>query len=177
MATKTVGTTATTTLTAVQIPPSYNATPYISDTDWATIQNSILADGGNSHPIYPGAFTRQGLLFLPRDRGVIKLKSGDWVAVDPNGWPVVIANYALPQTLTASGTATSGSLAITFTASVIALGWQVGMPISGTNIPASSTIGAIAADGLTITIAPAANTATGSGANTVTVNGSGWTHS
>jgi hypothetical protein len=173
MATKTVGTTGTTVLTAVQIPPSYNATPYISDTDWATIQNSILNDGDGSHPILPGAFTRQGLLFLPRNRGVIQLKGGDWVAVDVNGWPVVISNYSLPQTLTATGTHNT-TTTITFTSSVLALGWQVGMPLSGTNVGVAAVISAISTDGKTVTASVAS---TGSGAQTVTVDGGGWTHS
>ena len=176
MVTKTVGTTGTTVLTAVQIPPSYNATPYISDTDWATIQNSILDDGAlqtSPHPNYPGAFTRQGLLFLPRNRGVVKLQPGDWVAVDVNGWPVVISNYSLPQTLTASGTHNS-TTTITFASSVLALGWQVGMPITGTSCGASAVISAISADGKTVTASVAS---TGSGAQTVTVDGGGWTHS
>lgn len=173
MATKTVGTTGTTVLTAVQIPPSYNATPYISDTDWATIQNSILVDSGNLHEILPGAFTRQGLLFLPRHRGVIKLQPGDWVAVDVNGWPVVISNYSLPQTLTATGTHATSKV-ITFATSVLALGWQIGMPVSGTNCGTSAVITAISSDGLTVTVSVAS---TGSGAQTVTVDAGGWTHS
>ena len=173
MATKTVGTAATTTLTAVQIPPSYNATPYVSDTDWATIQNSILEDVNNLHPIEPGAFTRQGMLYLPRKRGAIKLFPGDWVAVDPNGWPVVISNYALPQTLTATGTHATSKV-ITFATSVIVLGWQIGMPVSGTSCGTAAVITAISADGLTVTVSVAS---TGNGAQTVTVNGSGWTHS
>jgi hypothetical protein len=173
MSTKTVGTVSTTALTAVQIPPSYNATPYVSDTDWATIQNSILSDADGTHPIVPGAFTRQGLLFLPRHRGVIKLCPGDWVAVDLNGWPVVISNYSLPQTLTATGTHNT-TKTITFVTSVLALGWQVGMPLSGTSMGASAVISAISADGLTVTASVAS---TGSGAQTVTVDGGGWTHS
>ena len=173
MATKTVGTTGTTVLTAVQVPPRYNATPYISDADWATIQNSILDDENPTHPNYPGAFTRQGLLYLPRNRGVIKLKEGDWVAVDLNGWPVVISNYSLPQTLTATGTHAT-SKTITFASSVLALGWQVGMPLSGTNVGVAAVIQAISADGLTVTASVAS---TGSGAQTVTVDGGGWTHS
>ena len=173
MATKTVGTTGTTVLTAVQIPPSYNATPYISDTDWATIANSILGDKNPTHPIYPGAFTRQKMLYLPNNRGVIKLEDGDWVAVDPNGWPVVISNYSLPQTLTATGTHNTTTL-ITFTSSVLALGWQPGMPLSGTNVGTGAVISAISPNGLNVTASVAS---TGSGAQTVTVNGGGWTHS
>ena len=173
MATKTVGTTGTTVLTAVQIPPSYNATPYVSDADWATIATSILDDGGNLHPREPGGFTRQGLLYLPCKRGVIQLKPGDWVAVDLNGWPVVISNYSLPQTLTATGTHATTKV-ITFAMSVLALGWQVGMPLSGTSMGSAAVIQAISPDGLTVTASVAS---TGSGAQTVTVDGGGWTHS
>jgi hypothetical protein len=174
MATKTAGTTGTTVLTAVQVPPRYAATPYISDADWATIQNSILDDLNPTHPNYPGAFTRQGLLYLPRNRGVIKLQEGDWVAVDLNGWPVVISNYSMPQTLAATGTTVSGSKAITFAASVLALGWQIGMPLSGTGVGVAAVIQAISADGLTVT---ASVVSSASAPVTVTVNGGGWTHS
>jgi hypothetical protein len=173
MTLKTIGTAATTTLQGAQIPPSYNATPQISDADWASIKAAILDDVNPTHPIWPGALERKGMLYLPRNRGFVRLHAGDWVAFDPTGWPVVISNYALPQTLTASGTTTNLSTSLVFTSSVLALGWQVGMPISGTNVPASTVISAISLDGLTVTMSKAA---TGSATNTMTVNGAGWTH-
>ena len=174
MTTKTLGTVAGTTLVGIQIPPSYNATPYPSDTDWATIMESILADKNPTHPIYPGAMSRQGLLFLPQNRGVIKLQPGDWIGVDPNGWPVVVSNYSLPQTLTATGTTTNLSKAITFASSVLALGWQPGMPLSGVGVGVGAVIQAISVDGLTVTASVAS---TAGAAVTITVNAAGWTHS
>ena len=173
MALKNIGTAATTTLHGAQIPPDYNATA-ISDADWATLMQSILNDGDSSHPIWPGALERKGLLFLPLNRGVIKLRNGDWVATDPNGWPVVISNYSLPQTLTATGTTVNLSKTITFTSSVKALGWQVGMPLSGTGVGTSAVISAISVDGLTVTASVAS---TAGAAVTITVNAAGWTHS
>ena len=172
MSTKTLGTAATTTLTAVQIPPTGNATPAISDTDWATMANSILDDVIISHPIYPGAMSRSGLLYLP-NRGIVRLLPGDWIAVDTGGYPYLIPNYALAQTLTATLTMASGNPAATATSSVITLGWQVGMGISGTNITSGSAIKAISADGKTVTFTKNAN---GTGAQTATVS-NGWTHS
>ena len=173
MALKTIGTAATTTLSGLQIAPNYNATPVYSDTDWATLQQAILDDENLLHPIWPGALQRKGVLFLPRNRGVIKLYSGDWVATDPNGWPIVIANCALPQTLTATGTQATSKV-IMFATSVIALGWQIGMPVTGTLMGVSAVITSISPDGLTVGVSV---TSTGNGAQTVTVNGSGWTHS
>jgi hypothetical protein len=179
MATKTFGTLATTTLTAVQIPPGYNATPLISPADWATINNSIVNDvlmaknaQPSPKPLFGGAFTKSGLLYIP-NRGVLQTRPGDWVAVDPYGWPILLSDKAVPQTLTATGTTTNGSNQVTaLSTNVLNLGWAAGQAITGLNVPANTTIQAIAANGLSLTLS---NNATG-GASGTTFTVSSWTH-
>src|ERR1017187_455214 len=138
MATKTLGTLATSTLTAVQQQPDYNATPAISDADFAAINNSIFDDERNpqqllNQAIVNGSWARKGLLVIP-NRGVLKVRAGDWVAVDPNGWPILIGKESLPQTLTAVGGTNTSALVNGFTASVLTLGWWAGMAVTGTNV-------------------------------------------
>jgi hypothetical protein len=169
MSTKTGGTNATSTLTALQWTGQYGATS-ISDADIATIANDIIQD--NDPPaILPGAFSRMGLLYIPR-RGILKMRDGDWVMVGPEGFPYLVPRIASPGTLTATTTggtsATPGT--ITFAASVLTRGWMVGAAISGTNVASGALILAISGDGLTVT----ANT-TGTPSGTITVGS--WTHS
>jgi hypothetical protein len=90
LATVTFGTATTTTLTALPFSRGLN----MSDADIATIAESILNDKNSTHPIVPGAWARTGLLFLPDNRGVIKAKPGDYVAVDSTGWPILISANA-----------------------------------------------------------------------------------
>jgi hypothetical protein len=177
MATKTLGTLATNTLTGVQMPPDYNATPWISDADFATIANSIFDDERNpqqllNQAILNGSFSRKGLLVIP-NRGVLEVKAGDWVAVDPNGWPILIGRESLPQTLTATGNTNTSPALTNLSVNVLALGWWAGMAITGTNIPANTVIWAIASNGLSLTLSKAA---TGSTAGSTFTVGS-WTHS
>ena len=96
MATKTLGTTANNSLTALA------ATPAPVAIDFAVIVNSILSDGlsGNTSAdvqapnakgtIWPGAWEMNGLLYIP-NRGVLKVFPGDWVGVDSQGWPVLVS--------------------------------------------------------------------------------------
>ena len=177
MATKTLGTLATTTLTAVQQPPGYNATPAISDTDFAAINNAIFDDERNpqqllNQQIVNGSWSRTGLLIVP-NRGVLKVKAGDWVAVDPNGWPILIGKESLPQTLTATGTTNTNNQLTALSANVLTQGWWAGMAITGTDVPAGTVIQAIAADGKSLTLSKAATG--GHAGNTFTVGS--WTHS
>lgn len=67
------------------------------DADVATIQQAILddlvfADGVSR--VYPGAFAKNGLLYVPR-RGVLKVCPGDYVAVDASGWPILVSKEAI----------------------------------------------------------------------------------
>jgi hypothetical protein len=179
MATKTFGTLSGSTLTAVQIPPGYNATPLISDNDWGTINNSIYNDVLTpknalpaTRPIFGGAFTKSGLLYIP-NRGVLQTRPGDWVAVDPYGWPILLSDKAVPQTLTATGTTTNSSTAVTaLSTNVLNLGWAAGQAITGANVPANTVIQAIAANGLSLTLSKAAT----GGASGTTFTVSSWTH-
>jgi hypothetical protein len=84
MSTKTLGTAGTTTLTALAFSASDAAA------DVATIAQSILDDQNVSHPIWPGAFALNGLLYVP-NRGVLKVLPGDWVGVDGDGWPILVS--------------------------------------------------------------------------------------
>jgi hypothetical protein len=86
MATKTAGTAATTSLTAIQWQKNG-----VSAADLATIRNSILQYNVNTSPRVPGAF-ENGILYYPDNRtpGGFRLIPGDWLMVDGAGFPVVI---------------------------------------------------------------------------------------
>jgi hypothetical protein len=92
MATKTFGTTTTTILTAVQFAKS------LLPADVATIQQLIKNDqiaAAGSHPIYSGdAFSLSGQLYIP-NRGVLNMLPGDVVAVDNNGWPILVSSNSI----------------------------------------------------------------------------------
>ena len=167
--TKTAGTLATTTLTGAQWP-GQNAAGSISDADIATIANAIINDQDPS-AIWPGAFSRMGLLYVP-NRGILRMLQGDWALYGPDGFPYLVPSVALPKTLTAVCTGgTNGTPGtVTFASSVIPLGWQVNAAISGTNIAAGALITSISVDGLTV----GCNT-TGVPAGTITVGS--FTHS
>lgn len=99
MATRTLGTTAQTSLTAINFSPS-PAT--LSDADLATIVQAILSDTNTAHPIAQqigaGGFSRQGVLILPDNRGAIIVKPGDFVGVDTSagvGWPILVSANAI----------------------------------------------------------------------------------
>lgn len=98
MATKTLGSNNNNTLTALQYVHGMVAA------DLATINAAILNDGqgsgGNVYaapsakPIWPGAFTTDGKLFVP-NRGVLRVLPGDWIGVDANGWPILVSANAI----------------------------------------------------------------------------------
>ena len=91
MATKTMGTAATTTLTAV----AFNQDPSIlSAADLATMVQAILDDQAAAQLSGVGGFVREGLLIVP-NRGALKLYNGDFVAIDPaTGFPILISALA-----------------------------------------------------------------------------------
>ncbi len=175
MTTKTGGTLATTTLTGVQ----FNYAPAtLSDADLASISQGIYDDAAlagafvnKNSPNNP--FVRNGQLFVP-NRGVLKVLVGDWVFIDPaTGWPILISGNALPATLTATGDTHTSTLIDALSANVRTLGWKPGMPITGTNIPASTRIASIATNGLSLRLSAAATGSTATQTYTV----SNWTHS
>lgn len=171
MATKTLGTATTTTLTAVQWPSSY-AGVALSAADIATISNLIFTTGPAqklAKMIVPGAFSGEGLLFLPGKRGLIRIRPGDWIAVDAAGWPIVLGSDVVAATATATGNTHTTTTVDSLSANVLKLGWHSGMPIKSSNadIPAAAIITAIAANGLSLTLSAAA-TGTNAG-GTITV--------
>lgn len=99
MATHTLGTVATNSLTCLK----YGASNL--DADVATIAEGINDDFLLSNPItgatpgvtriFPGAFVKQGLLIVP-NRGYLKMMPNDVIAIDTNiGFPILIPNYAV----------------------------------------------------------------------------------
>jgi hypothetical protein len=96
MATATLGTAATTTLTA--IPFIYG----MAVADYATVAAAIKRDGHNPNvsgsasgpqPPIGVAFQRSGVLIVP-ERGVLRLFPGDYVALDATGWPILLSARA-----------------------------------------------------------------------------------
>jgi hypothetical protein len=205
MATKTVGTPATTSLTGVQYSPDPAA---MANADMATIALGITRDAGsvgftggplgsgvaNGDPggnkvgvtatsILPGAFNRRGEVYLPGGRcdAPMDAQPGDWVCNDAFGNIFLIPQRALPKTLTlANCTTVNASPALVFPSSIWALGWQPGTHVTGTNIPAGCVLGDISGNGLaanlyTFSTGLKAN-ATGSASN-VTITAGTFTHS
>jgi hypothetical protein len=84
MATSTFGSTAQTSLTALINSGSMNAT------DLAAIVLAIKDDLNVAHPIAPGSYSSMDLLYVP-NRGILKVLPGDWVAVDNQGWPILVS--------------------------------------------------------------------------------------
>jgi hypothetical protein len=88
MATITLGTTANNSLTALAFGGA------LATADIATIANSILNDQVNGRPIWPGAFSQIGLLYVP-NRGILQMLPGDIVGVDAaTGWPILVSKTA-----------------------------------------------------------------------------------
>lgn len=97
MATATLGTAATTTLTA--IPFTYGA---LQAADFAAIAAAIKHDthnpaiigvGNTQQPPIISPFSRSGTLVIP-NRGVLALFPGDYVAIDATGWPILLSMRA-----------------------------------------------------------------------------------
>ena len=96
MTTATLGTAATTTLTALQYVPGA-----FLPADFATIAAGIKRDSHNPatgfltgiQPPLGNPFTRAGILAIP-ERGIVKLFPGDYVAIDATGWPIILSARA-----------------------------------------------------------------------------------
>ena len=101
MALTNMGTSATTTLKGFHMNGNSSAA------DAATLRANIKWDGVyvnaawtqiQNHAIYPGAFEfqyGQAVLHLPQGRGSIKILPGDYVAYDPQGWPIVVSGWSI----------------------------------------------------------------------------------
>lgn len=87
MATKTLGTSATTSLVAL---PFLTGIGEMAAADVATIAQHIKDDLNPAHPVVQSAFAPNGLLFVPR-RGVLKVLPGDYVGYDSQGWPILVS--------------------------------------------------------------------------------------
>jgi hypothetical protein len=87
MATKTAGTNATNSLTALPFLPGLGSG--MAAADIATIEQAIVGDN-RSGPKIGGRFDSSGILYLPGERGWIACQPGDYVMVDNRGWPFVV---------------------------------------------------------------------------------------
>ena len=92
MALLTLGTSGTTSLSAIKFLPGANS---MAAADVATLCNGLRSQNAAQNRLN-GYFTTTGLLRLPGNRGEIQLKPGDYVAYDTTtGWPIVISDYAI----------------------------------------------------------------------------------
>ena len=92
MATITLGTSATNSLTAKKFLPGYGSG--MSAADIATMALAIKDDLGNAHSIWPEAFSANGKLYVP-NRGILTILPGDYVGVDSAGFPILVSAYSI----------------------------------------------------------------------------------
>lgn len=89
MALLTGGTSASTSLSAMAFSPAQNVA------DMASVAAGIKDDLEVAHPIWPGAFSRTGLLYIP-NRGTLQMLPGDYVMFDTTtGWPILVSARAI----------------------------------------------------------------------------------
>ena len=86
MATKTLGTNATTSLTALAFLQGLGS---LAAADVATL-DQIKDDINPAHPLIPSCFDAGGFLTIP-NRGILQVRPGDWVALDSRGWPILLS--------------------------------------------------------------------------------------
>lgn len=86
MAVKTLGSNATTSLSALVYVPGIGG---MNPADLATLR-AIKDDIGNAHAVIPSCFTPAGTLYVP-NRGWLQVRPGDYVAVDSRGWPILLS--------------------------------------------------------------------------------------
>ena len=84
MAISTFGTTAATSLSALLTSGAMAAA------DIAAIATAIKDDLNVTHPVINAAFSSHNLLYVP-NRGILKILPGDFVAVDNQGWPILVS--------------------------------------------------------------------------------------
>lgn len=94
MGIQTVGTNANTSLTTgIKFLPGYGSG--MAAADIATVALAIKNDQVNGQPVFPNAFSSNGLLYVP-NRGYLQMLPGDYVAVDPTtGWPILVSKLAI----------------------------------------------------------------------------------
>jgi hypothetical protein len=88
MATVTLGTTATTSLTALI------ASSVMAAVDLAQVVNLIKDDLNVAHPRMPTAWSQGNLLYVP-NRGILQVLPGDYVGVDSQGWPILVSKNSI----------------------------------------------------------------------------------
>lgn len=94
MATLTLGTNATTSLTALLMGNGVGAGGKMNAADLATLDQLIKDDQGNAHAIWPGAI-ENGMLYVP-NRGQLLILPGDYIGVDSTtGWPILLSARAI----------------------------------------------------------------------------------
>ena len=96
MALKTLGTNATTSLTAYQQSPGGLSVGSGID---AQMRNSIKNDVINKNPLWPGPLGAKidgnnNRIYIP-NRGHITILPGDWIAIDSTGWPILLSKNAV----------------------------------------------------------------------------------
>lgn len=91
MATILLGTDANNSLTALAMNKQALAADFASI---AQLIKNDKVDVAGAHPIFPGAFSQMGLLYVP-NRGVLQVLPGDVVAVDNNGWPILVSKDSI----------------------------------------------------------------------------------
>jgi hypothetical protein len=96
MATRTLGTTANNSLTAMLFAPGGMA-----PADVASISQGVKNDGGGPDirgsigpigAIVPGAWdSGNGYGLIVPNRGILRVFPGDYVAIDSQGWPILVS--------------------------------------------------------------------------------------
>jgi hypothetical protein len=88
MATGTLGTNLTTSLTAL----NWNNMSAVADV--AAI-GALIKGQDSAANISPGAFAKSGRLHFPGRKGFLLLLPGDYIGVDANGWPIVVSSQSI----------------------------------------------------------------------------------
>jgi hypothetical protein len=93
MSTRTLATTTSKVLKAIQRPSSTVPTGHYYPADIAVLNAAITADYNPALPPTPW-LAQAGLLVIP-GRGVLKVLTGDVVAVDHYGWPILLCGASI----------------------------------------------------------------------------------
>lgn len=89
MALLTAGTNAATSLAALAVSRN------MAVADIAAFAADVKDDQNSSHPVWPGAWELNGVLYVP-NRGYLKTLPGDYVMVDTTtGWPILVSARAI----------------------------------------------------------------------------------
>jgi len=90
MSTRTLVTKTSTVLTAIQRPSSTVLAGHFNAADIAAINALIKYDYNTNLPAYQ-SLSPNGLMVIPGQRGYNDVKPGYVLAVDLNGWPIIIS--------------------------------------------------------------------------------------